>query len=518
MTVEGHTLRNGTILGQYLDVDDDSKASRLWITGVNSGIYGETPTFQEIPAQNCINVRSLGADPTGVTESGAIINKAIAEASTRGYARVYIPSGLYLIEETIVLDSLIWLHGDGMGTVLFAKENLNAPVIQGYLSTGTRFGYMQRISDLRIDGNRYNQNSPTGAHGIEWIAPAGGASPTFVPELVTTNPTSGWFDTNRDAFNLFIGYCGGTGFWMEGRGGMHGHNIYCYENKEYGFRPTYDTAWANCTAGRNQKAGFYIAHSAIKMTGCKSWWSGYQAAQLEQYLGNGWHFTSQSKGSTLVGCEAQDNWDSGYWYDGAHGHLAYGCVADSNNRKDGDGVGVKMRDAHSNVWEGMIYDRLNDATRYQRYAIHLTEDCYFNKIVAKTQFSDDLNAFQQYDNKFHPDSDDGRGNTIVFDSQEGSYGVGNTATIQPGVYQGGRIFVDINQNMTVNTPLYKHVGAEIEYIFLNDGVGGHTLTFDSNFRVAPAWSYSATAGKVNVAKFIWSRLGKWVMTSFTNNV
>ena len=530
MTVDGHTMRNGTILGQYLDVDDNSQSSRLWIAGVNSGVYGDTPTFQEIPAQNCINVQSMGADPTGVVASGAIINKAIAEAIARGYGRVYIPAGQYLIEESIVLDSLIWLHGDGYSTYLRAKTNLNAPMIETFYTPLTRFGYMQRISDMRLDGNRDNQSDATNAHGVYFQGPTGEQTPVLELELagypyeVSENYDGQWFDANRTMFNMFISYCAGDGFRAIGRSGTHIHNVTCQENQGFGFWPNYDTSLVNCTAGRNGKAGFYITNSAIHLTNCKAWWSGYRVPDgYDIIYSHGFYFFDNSRGSIAVNCEAQDNWSSGFAFEKAYGHACYNCVSDSNNQRHGSSVGVDFWDSYGNTFTGIVYDRYRGNVRDQVSALRMRQNSTMNRVdIQHRHYGNSVDAAKQAILHISTDSEMSsiEGNEININNLRGTQRITGTSA-SPSVFHGGTVFWSLTGTTSVS---YESSGAIIppgtkfKFVFLQDGTGGRVVNWNaSNYLVN--WTPDTTANKINTIEFTYNNtIGKWVQSAVATGI
>ena len=459
-----------------------------------------------------INVLDYGADPTGTTGSGAAINAAIAAATASRYGRVYIPQGHYKIDETIVLDSLIWLQGAGYATYLRAADNLNAAMIRAYWVEGTRWGYMQRISDMRLDGNRTGQTDADASlgHGIVWDAGQASDLPTQVPELI--GPSGTWPDTNRDAFNLFISYCSGDGFQMVGRGGINIHNVTCYENKGYGFQPTYDTALTNCTAARNGKVGFNVSVASCRLTNCKCWWSGYNPP-------TGWDtqyshgYLLQHRGSMLVACEAQDNYAHGFFFNDAYGHVAVGCIADSNNRRQADDVGVAFKESWGNTFEGIVYDRYNDSIRYQPRALELV-DSYSNRIrIHHRHFNGSVtNEAYQFLAHFSTSTNSLGGNDISINNYEGHQSLSGSS-MSPSVYHGRNMRVSLGSNLSFNhnTASSVHEGAEMEINFFQSGSGGYTVTFDSNFDIGTGFTASGTVGHYSTIRFRWTG-AKWVKT------
>ncbi len=522
---EAEGLQPGSLILQAQDAANETAVSRLWQVASPLGQRCEQMDAQEIIAQQAINVRSLGADPTGRTPSGHIINDAIQEAKLKRYGRIYIPAGNYLIEEPIVLDSLLWLHGDGMSTYLRAANGLDLPMIQAYYSIGTRWSYMQRISDMRLDGNRDNQTS-TNARGIRWTSPDSITIPILVdeevghPYVVSENYSGQWFDSNRDAFNLWISYCYGDGFYQEGRGGGHFHNITSYENGGYGFVPTYDTAWVNCTAGRNGQSGWRIRQSAVKLSNCKSWWSGYRTDSDLQYQTSGFEFSGTTRGSVAVGCEAQDNYGSGFTFNSAIGHVCYGCVSDSNNRRNGDNVGVDFYASYGNVWEGFCYDRYNDSQRYQDHALRFRSSSSHNRIIINHRYyGGGASSYAQFIQHISADTDSLQGNQIEINNQNG-FQKSSSGTPTISVFHGGTVLINLNANTTI---AYDGVGtiippgAKLKFQFVQDGTGGRTVAFSSSFRYS--WSPDTTASKINTIEFTWNdEISKWVQSATTTGM
>lgn len=514
----------GSLIAQGYDAEDEVSVGRLWQVNPALGQLCTEPNVQEIIAQGAINVRSLGADPTGAVGSGAIINRAIAEAKLRGWGRVYIPAGKYLIEESIMLDSLLWLHGDGFSTMLFAAPGLDAPVIDAEYTPDVHWSYMQCISDLRIDGNRENQTNSTNstAHGIRWQASSASSGlPRFEMELLgperivssTGLASSGqWPDTNRHAHNLFISYCGGDGFVCTGRGGIHLANIVSYENAGYGFSPIFDTTMVECQAARNGKAGFNASVSSLRLVGCKAWWSGYRNP-------TGWSnefshgFVIQGQGISLTGCEAQDNYAHGFLFNNAYGNVATGCIADSNNRRQADDVGVAIRNSWGNRFEGYVWDRYNDSIWYQQRALELVGSSQnIVKITHRRNGGSSTNVASQNLSHYSDGTDSLGGNTISINNYEGHQSL-TGSTMSPSVYDGRNMRISLGSDLTFNhnTSSRVHEGAEMELNFFQSGSGGYTVTFGSDFDTGSGFTASTTLGHYSTIRFRWTG-AKWVKT------
>lgn len=105
-----------------------------------------------------INVNLFGAKGDGKTDSGKAINEAIVYAKENGYKKVIIPAGLFIIEETIIVDG-ITLEGIGSETILKQKDNtiLNSII---HVKSSFPVTYNTILRDLKIDGGN-NENYST---------------------------------------------------------------------------------------------------------------------------------------------------------------------------------------------------------------------------------------------------------------------------------------------------------------------------------------------------------------------
>ena len=73
-----------------------------------------------------VNVLEFGADPTGATDSAAVIREAIAVAQANGGGRVHLPRGTYIANTALTgLDDKVILSGDGRATKLMTTQPIN---------------------------------------------------------------------------------------------------------------------------------------------------------------------------------------------------------------------------------------------------------------------------------------------------------------------------------------------------------------------------------------------------------
>lgn len=109
-------------------------------------------------AGGTVDVRAYGAIPGDALDDGAAINLALAEAGTAGGGVVFLPKGTYIIETPLLVPSDVTLLGVGAASILYAKTNLNAPVLQNVeWASGTNTDIT--IRDLAVDGNSAGQAS-----------------------------------------------------------------------------------------------------------------------------------------------------------------------------------------------------------------------------------------------------------------------------------------------------------------------------------------------------------------------
>jgi hypothetical protein len=103
-------------------------------TGSTYGFVGRgidvDPAGYEVSPQAFVDVRTNGADSTGVADSTAAIQKTINGLPTNGGA-VYFPAGTYKITDAIALRSKLLLVGDGDGASVIIQYTANKDAFSG---------------------------------------------------------------------------------------------------------------------------------------------------------------------------------------------------------------------------------------------------------------------------------------------------------------------------------------------------------------------------------------------------
>lgn len=157
----------------YFDLVTDNGSSYLYINKSPStgDPLSSTTHWQQIASSAANTYRpeicavDFGADPTGISDSGAAINAAINYAYANSKGSVYIPAGTYIIETPVAPKSNVRIFGDGISTVLKIKTGMDINCIQP--SSGV---YFICIESLLIDGNKSANSYTNGGNAINiWM-------------------------------------------------------------------------------------------------------------------------------------------------------------------------------------------------------------------------------------------------------------------------------------------------------------------------------------------------------------
>ena len=130
---------------------DELFAEELNAAIANSGAYGP---FVPIHANSPANVLDFGADPTGVGDSTAAFNAALALRRGGRPVDVFVPSGVYRLSTSIQVGDTTYsqrLFGNGWSTVLSVGPDFSASA-NGVIVTVPANGTMAQasITDLQI--------------------------------------------------------------------------------------------------------------------------------------------------------------------------------------------------------------------------------------------------------------------------------------------------------------------------------------------------------------------------------
>jgi hypothetical protein len=125
------------------------------------------------------NVMDFGAKGDGVADDGPAIQKAELAAEAGGGGAVYLPTGTYFMNSTVVVGSYIEIYGDGNTSVLLRSNSTSLVAMYGSDCTSNnpprgpfRMVFVNRhyncedegihLHDFEIDGSRVNEVPDSG--------------------------------------------------------------------------------------------------------------------------------------------------------------------------------------------------------------------------------------------------------------------------------------------------------------------------------------------------------------------
>jgi pectate lyase-like protein len=184
---------------------------------------------------DCINALALNvktepynARGDGVTDDTNAIQSAMDDCARAGGGNVFLPTGTYLLQESLLLRNGVNIIGAGMYvTTLKVGDGMNAPAIiddavaKG--SSASAFGKVH-LSDFGIDGNQ--ANNPSGQEGIFTSAYFSTFEKLFITGCGTHGMRMGFSGmSNASSQNRIVGCriadCAGAGIYFDINGIDH---------------------------------------------------------------------------------------------------------------------------------------------------------------------------------------------------------------------------------------------------------------------------------------------------------
>lgn len=313
---------NGTSTFQLTDI-------ALTTTGTSgpSTLVGSTLNVPQYSGGSSLvfNVQTYGATGNGSTDDTTDIQAAITAAEVAG-GEVFFPAGTYLVSSTLsITTSNVAMRGTPNSIIKAANaSNLTNGVI-GVTGTGVRF---VELRDLTIDGNRANQT--TDGRGIvlntPWQSPGPDACHVLTDVYVhDTYSDCIYIPTGADTRQLRF-----TNVHVRSTSYGNGFN---FGGTATG--STTDGIFISCIAELTALNGWYIGGDSNHFIGCKAFWCGSNGANSHGFYIQGWD-------NTFTACEAQDNYQSGFYGDysgdstyGSVGATFANCMADDNGQNAG---------------------------------------------------------------------------------------------------------------------------------------------------------------------------------------
>jgi parallel beta-helix repeat protein len=300
--------------------------------------------------------------------------------------------------------------------------------------------------------------------------------------------------------NVIVELCKGNGVELIGKASeCHLTNVFVNLCDGHGFYLDWaDNYLTDCVASDSGQAGFYLTANAsnTRLTGCKAFFNGsLMAAATDR--GEGFYLLSAS-GNELTGCEAQDNYGHGFNLSSAFDNVLIGCGADANGQFAGltTSAGFNLLNSSRNKIVGYSKNRSGKTT--QDYGVYLD-------FTTGTNTANDINLAVTGNNtgaiNVWTVSTSGTNNAIVLGASNGGMQrLGTGAT--PDITNGSVCYYVMTSGMTVNNVTNRWPGMRISFLLEQDGTGGRVVTWNSAYKLDPAWVPDTTASKANTAEFI----------------
>lgn len=293
------------------------QGNRILITTALTTGTGNPPT---IPAADYIPMGPLdefhasdyGIVGDGVTDNGPALNALILEVSVNGGGTIVLPPGDIMTSQTIIVRTSVHLRGAAwLTSAIKLLPNSNCDVVAFYTSpngTTDPNAFFGGLWNLEIHGNSANQTPGTFNHGVNCTL-----NPTNV--AASADPD---FDPTHILCNVFIKLTTGDGYHHVGRSGVRLIGVWTQTTGGCGYYASFDTEFTDCHAQNAALAGFYLPHSSVRLTGCKSynngtapvWASGsnYTAGQHVLYSGSLYIALNTLTGDTVAPSGDPTNW------------------------------------------------------------------------------------------------------------------------------------------------------------------------------------------------------------------
>ncbi len=460
----------------------DSFSRNLVFDVRDYGAVGDGSTDNTTAIQNAIN--AAAGSGTGWNGAGA--------GTITGGGIVYFPPGTYLTGQ-LVMANFVTLQGSGQrSTTIKLKNAANVDLIINHVSTnGTTDPNAEycTIRDLTLDGNKTNQTGTS--RGI-----------FFNTNPLWTAATNDYdFDTHHQVSNVLIYNCHDDGFAANGRADHYLSNVEAYYCNGNGFSPSTDTTMVGCVAGQSGLNGFNVQTPAIRLWGCKAFYSGQ--VTVSGSSGNGLYVVYSHGGCEAVGFEAQDNRAAGINISTSESVRILATLDSNSTSGSGAYPGIDLWHITNSIIEIVAFERkANGSTSYQANAIRIRGNSADNHIVV-THNAENGAVIQ---NEFMTGSST-LGNEIIVKSiggvQTGTY----AASYTPDFRNGGTILLTLTGAITINAPAVDIFSVStayagmprVSFVFTQDATGGRVVTWNAVYKTN--WTPDTTANKTNTITF-----------------
>lgn len=406
-----------------------------------------------------IDPRWWGIIPDLGTDQTTNWNACMAYAKAIGGGHIELPSGVIIISR-LTMHSRLTISGPRSATLRqLAAANQDFVVLE------TNTTYQTALLGFTLDGNRAAQAS---GHVVQYQNNA-----SLTP----------FVDSNHVINRMFV-----LGAKQDGINFGNGvreakvTDTYIQQCDRYGVSTAAtDSTFIGVTTGSSGDHGFLIGGAATKFIGCKS----FGAGRLTVNTSNGYLLQTTGR-NTLSACEAQECNNNGLLIDGCDNNEVYGFYSDSNRN-----AGVFINNARNNT----VYAKVGN-----------TGGLLYTHITALqfggTRTSNTIRIATDMTNRV-TNSNDGN-DVVVGQNTSGVTSAAYAANIatDPALartYNIGTLTgnVTIDNPVTATNRLWR--GARLRFVFTQDGVGGRTISFGTDFR--ENWTPVTTANAINAIEF-----------------
>jgi hypothetical protein len=456
----GSAITTGTVTAGDVSFSGLADATNYVASQGGKAVQFRTPATP-VSAGSGSSIFYTVAAPTGVAATDqAAIQTQIDLAAAAGGGLVLLREGEYVVGQhattvgtCLLLKTRVTLMGVGDATVIKAAANLPSAV-QFVISTDAGI-YGTTTTKLRIDGNRANQGHAIA--GLNWYNNTfqGPYSAAYRTGLVYSG------DFHRVDSVMAIN-CSGDGLRITTCAVCFGSNFFAYNCGGFGLYDNgTDNGFTNIQCGVT--GGIKVGNSS-KLNAGKVYSASVGAAAIR--LGAYGNVTN---------CEVQEHDGPAYSLSGAHNVLD-ACQANCTGTAVEFGAGA----THNEV------DVL-------AYSISLSSGNYTPSGLVSFAGSNVGNVVYVKATTFTPASwvsGDPAGNRVTFNQQ----GVGSmqelayAATVTPTPYAGSTVLVGTLTGNVAVANVAGHKGSRLSFVLTQDGTGGRTVTWGSDYDVSAAVS------------------------------
>lgn len=459
------------------NVSDRGKVERIRLSG--AGDSTETTEWVDFPTVGWGTVVEGLVDnlQAAATANTAAIQAALdlaADQGTRnvlvsdgpsgpitGAGVVVLPPGNYYVDDTLWVPNGVIFSGTSLGSRLTLADGVSTPsapksVVGFYENTSAA-----SVQWMTIECNGQNQTDDTDAsHGIDFTGSTG---------------TGEIFDGVLAATNVLVtNATKGVGFYAWGAGNTaklhHCHAYFC----RIGFKGKDDQAYTACVAGNSRWHGFeFTEGTSVLAVGCKS----FGSARADWAI-------SHCRNMEFVGCQSEDfGFLAGWILQSCHFITLSGCNV-YRCATEGEQVALWIEDnpfgdeANDSAYNSidMTIDEAPGVAAYPIKTMLVTRDLGPGNKIHLSCGTPSVAYHSSIGGKSL------EGAEVSFGAEQGMQAVDYDTTITPNVIQGGTIVVGpLTGDLTIDNPTVSYVGAKLTFHLEQDGTGGRTVTYGSEF-------------------------------------